>query len=333
LAFLPILIAATASAGCGSSSAPASAKPATTTITIGFLVGDTGNTGQARVWKSAQAEAKKQGVKLLILNSNRDVTTESNNMDSFIAEHVNVVIDDPQDINGSIPAILRAEAAGIPVITEDDAVTGSGTTFHYVGSDYVDGAGMTLAAQYVTQLLGGKGNVVLLEGPVGILVQQLRTQYAQQTLATAPGIQIVYDQQCSDWNEDGGTTQMEDALAKNPNPGSINAVLGEDGPIAMGAVQALIKANRLTGVITAGTDGNADELESIITGGGETFTVFQQKEKFGVADVDDAIGLAKHQTVAMRTDIPWILINSVQLAEQYLKNIYGITYSNGKFSG
>ncbi len=316
---VPMLLAA-----CGSSSPSSSSSSSTSSIKIGFLVGDTGNTGQARVWKSAQAEAKKRGVQLLILNSNRDVATESTNMDTFIAEHVNVIVDDPQDINGSIPAIQRAQAAGIPVITEDDAVTGSGTTYHYVGSDYVDEAGTQLAAQHVLQLLNGKGNVVLLPGPVGILVEQVRTQAAQQTLAGAPGVHLIYQQNCANWNEDGGTTQMENALAKFPSAGSINAVIGEDGPIALGAVQALTKANQLTGVITVGTDGNSDELQSMINGQ-ETFTVFQQKEKFGVAIVDDAIALAGKKTIPMRDDIPWILIDTVQLAKQYLKDIYGIT--------
>ena len=59
--------------------------------------------------------------------------------------------------------------------------------------------------------------------------------------------------------------------------------------------------------------------------GQETFSVFQQKEKIGVADVDEAIDLAQHKTVPLSNNIPWVLINTPALATQYLKSIYGIT--------
>ena len=52
---------------------------------IGFTVGDMGNPFHTRVWKTAQAVAQKNDVDLILLDTKRDLQTESNNIDLLIA--------------------------------------------------------------------------------------------------------------------------------------------------------------------------------------------------------------------------------------------------------
>lgn len=306
------------------SAAFGSTPSATTMYKIGMVVGDTTQSGQSRVWKAAAKEAKRLGnVDLIVLNSNRDASTEASNMNELIAEHVKLVMDIPVDVKGSVPVLQRVQAANIPVITVLDSVVGSGTKFRYVGSDFLDGAGAGLEAQTLATALHGTGNVVLLNGQPGVDVTNVRKAAYAAVFAHYPRIHVVYQQYCPTWSSAAGETLMLAALTKYPNAGSINGVIGANEDIALGAIQAMVRDNRLKGVISVGLDGNPNGLKSILNNQ-LTYDVFQNMEVIGKTAVDEAVGILQGKSEPVKVNVPWVLINTKAIAAHLLSSVFGM---------
>ncbi len=87
--------------------------------------------------------------------------------------------------------------------------------------------------------MGGKGNIVLLEGIAGMGVSDLRSQGAIDALG--PDIKILARQPAS-WAYDQGKKAMEDFISAYP--GQINGVYSQGGAMSLGALEALEAAGQ-----------------------------------------------------------------------------------------
>jgi len=95
------------------------------------------------------------------------------------------------------------------------------------------------AADFISQKLGGKGNVVILEG-VPCTVNSDRVDAAVEVFKTHPGIKILASQSAM-WNREKGLTVMQNFLTQFAQ---IDAVWAGDDDVAIGAIQAIKEANR-----------------------------------------------------------------------------------------
>jgi len=287
---------------------------------IGFTVGDIGNPFHTRVWKTAQAVAEKNDVELILLDTKRDLQTESNNIDLLIAQNVDLIMVMATSAEGSIAGLDRAIAAGIPVMTVLDSAVGSGEKYTYVGSDFEDWGQYPVAE--MARRLGDKGSIVYIRGGAGFLVEHNRDEAFKAAMANHPDIQVVYEQN-GDWNKPSGVTIMEDALSRLPDAGSLQGVIAHNDNMALGAVEALKRANRLEGVVVGGSDGNADALQSIIADE-LTYTTFQDGETIGSKAIETALEILNGNAQPTLVGVPWVLIADKDTASTYLKNVYGI---------
>ena len=87
-----------------------------------------------------------------------------------------------------VPAAAKITAAGIPLIGVGDRLVG-GTVSAFVSTD---DQGIALAtARNLFQAMGGKGNVVILEGPPNIPTAPLRLEGFKAALKEFPDIKVV----------------------------------------------------------------------------------------------------------------------------------------------
>jgi ABC-type sugar transport system substrate-binding protein len=278
--------------------------------TVGFLAGDIGHTFHIRVWKSVQLRGKELGIDVVVLDSKRDLSTESSNVDNLISMGVDAVMIMPCNMEGSVPAFKRVQEAGIPVLAVVDQAEG----MPYVGSDLVDGGGAEMAFEYLAKDLNGKGNVTYIKGGPGVAIQRLRTEGVYRVLDKNPELKITFEQH-GDWARTSGANLMQDALAASPNKGDIQAVFADDDVMTLGALEVIKSEGRLEDPILAyGCCGDGGFLEAIKNGEAK-MTAFQNGEFIGCKAIETVARMLKGEEVEQNVNVPWTAITQENVQE------------------
>ena len=180
-----------------------------------------------------KAEAEELGVKLTILDANNDAANQLSQVENLIASKVDVVLVAAVDADGIVTALDMAEAANIP-LTGVNMLINTDKPYYYAGPNDVEAG--ELEAQYVVDAIGGKGNVVILEGPIGTSAQLERLQGNMNVLAKHPDVKILA-QKPANWNREQALSTMENWLQTYPD--QINGVIAHNDEMALGAIQAM----------------------------------------------------------------------------------------------
>jgi ribose transport system substrate-binding protein len=153
------------------------------------------------------------------------------------------------------PAIKKAQARGILVVAVDTAAKGADIT---VTTNNVQAG--EIACQYIVDKLGGKGDVILQNGPqVSSVVERVRG--CKSVFAKNSGIKVVSDDQDAKGSREGGLAVMQGHLTRFPK---IDAVFTINDPQAIGTDLAAKQLNRQNIVITS-VDG-APDIEAALKG-------------------------------------------------------------------
>lgn len=219
---------------------------------VGLTVGDLGNPFFVQIAKGAEAKARQfggAGVKFTSASSNYDLNLQMNQVEDFIAAKVDLIILGAADTKGIAPAIRKARAANIIIVAVD--VAAEGGVHATVMSDNRQ-AGQ-LAAQFLADQLGGKGNVVIVNGPpVSAVIDRVRG--ADAVFEKFPGIKVLSRDQNAGGNRVGGMNVTTDLLTAHSK---IDAIFAINDPTGLGAALAVQQARR-TGIVVAGVDGAPD---------------------------------------------------------------------------
>ena len=247
-----ILLLAVASLALGAASASAKELKS-----IGISLGSLGNPFFIALSKGAEAEAKKTNpnVKVLTVGYDYDLNKQFTQIDNFIASGVDMILLNPGDPNAIEPAIKKAQARGILVVAVDTAAKGADIT---VTTNNVQAG--EIACQYIVDKLGGKGDVILQNGPqVSSVVERVRG--CKSVFAKNSGIKVVSDDQDAKGSREGGLAVMQGHLTRFPK---IDAVFTINDPQAIGTDLAAKQLNRQNIVITS-VDG-APDIEAALKG-------------------------------------------------------------------
>jgi ribose transport system substrate-binding protein len=187
----------------------------------------------------------------------------------MVAAGVNVLIVNPRDPKGLIPAVDAATKEGVKVIGMDSLFDPSANILTNVSA--ANGENGKLVGAWLAKKMDGKpikmalisgeqGNVVGHDRRMGVisgLMDALLTNYGHADVS-------IVGQGWGHWSTDGGLSAMEDLLTAHPD---INVVLGENDSMVLGARKALKAANRLDGVLlVAAADGQKEALAMIQKG-------------------------------------------------------------------
>lgn len=217
-----------------------------------------------QLWVNSLKEhplVKNGTVKLTIYDGNYDALTQNNQFDTMITQKMDGIIFVPIDIQAGGEAVSKAAAANIPVVGSNTRVNSDKLT-SYVGSNDVIAGEME--AESVIKSMGGKGNVVILEGPIGQSAQIERRKGNQNVLAKYKDVKVL-EMKTANWSRAEALTLMENWLTAYN--GKINGIIGQNDEMALGAIEA-VKAKGIEPktIPTAGIDGVADAVRAVKAG-------------------------------------------------------------------
>ncbi|CAN7692892.1 substrate-binding domain-containing protein [Rhizobium rhizogenes] len=217
-----------------------------------------------QIWSAAlqQHPAVKSGeVELTIFDGRYDALVQQEQFNTMITQKFDAIIFAPIDIEAGATAVQAAHDAGIPVVGSNTRVN-SDLLSAYVGSD--DKVSGYMEAKTVLDKIGCKGNVVILEGPIGQSAQISRLEGNKKALAECPNVKVIEDQ-TANWSRAEAQTLMENWLTSHP--GQINGVIGQNDEMALGAIEAIKAAKLNVGDFAiAGIDGITDALHAVKQG-------------------------------------------------------------------
>jgi len=260
--------------------------------------------------QAMQNKAKQLGVRLIVNDAQRSAERQVQQVESFVAQKVDAVILNPGEVEASSPAVDKALAAGIPIVNVNSETKSAPTAF--VGSRDQEAA--RIAVEYIAKRLGGRGNLLMIQGYMGQAAQLERDQGAQEVLAKNPGLKLLA-QQTAEWDRAQAMSLMENWIQSYGD--RINAVFAQNDEMAMGALMALEQANRKQKVVLVGVDAIADALAAVRDGRLDA-TVFQDAKAQGAAAVETAVKIIHREPYDKQTLIPFQLVTRENVA-QYLR--------------
>jgi inositol transport system substrate-binding protein len=257
-----------------------------------------------------QQKAQEMGAELIIVDAEKSALKQTEQVESFIAQNVDVIILNPCEVEASSPAVAKALAANIPIVNVNSETTTQPTAF--VGSNDTESG--KIALRFIAEKLGGKGNIVMIHGFMGQTAQIQREKGAQEILKQYPNIKLIA-QQAADWDRAKGMDLMENWIQSFGT--KINAVFAQNDEMGMGAVKALTDAGLKDKVLVVSIDAIPDALQAVKKGTLDA-TVFQDSQKQGAGAVETAIKIATQKTYEKQLLIPFQLVTQQNLT-QFLK--------------
>jgi ribose transport system substrate-binding protein len=270
-------------------------------IRIGFVVTTLSNPYFVTMVNAAKVEAAKTpGVQLIVQAPDQAVQVgqQIDDVDNLIAQHVDVLCIVPADSKGILPAIAKANQAGIPVlildnrIDQDLAAKEGVHTVTYIGSDNFVGGKM--AGQYMISKLPHGGDVAILEGVSGVDAAIQRKAGFLEALASAPQLHVVASQP-ADWDREKGLNVFQNMLQAHPN---IKGVFGSNDEMALGALQAIQTAGKGHKIVIVGYDAIQDSLSSIRNGEMDA-TIAQMPDQVGQLGVQYALQVTQGKSIPL----------------------------------
>lgn len=264
-------------------------------LTIGVLVPqqDDGPYGAAFA-KQILLAAEEADVEVTILNSRYDAATQQSQMDQLIAKKVDGIVLWPAVEGTTQSMLLKANQAGIPINVANSAVSEEERELYttFTGpSDYDIGA---TQAELLNEILGGEGNIVVIEGVPGNAPTIGRSEGVQETLKKiAPGITVLGTQP-GFWQQAKAQTATANLITRFGS--EIDAVVASDDVMSPGAAQAIAAAGLSDSIVLIGA-GLYETTPALITSGDIDATVFQSPCWDGFEAIDKIIKVVKGEAV------------------------------------
>lgn len=268
-------------AGCGDTAPPSSggpAEPSTSAadmaraaedLTIGLSMYTLGSPYFAAQTNAIKRKAEELGVRQVIsTEAGDDMNQQLADVEDLLSKNIDILILNPKDPIGLVPATKAATRAGVPVIIVDSSISPTADYVTTVQSNNL--ANGELVGEWIASTMGDRPiRMALLSGvqgnPVGkerrqgvfrgIIEQQLRDR-------NRSGFEI-QTQGWGNWTHEGGLAAMEDILVACPNA---NLLFCENDSMCLGALKAVQEARRQDLLVVAAADGQKEAYEAIRRG-------------------------------------------------------------------
>ncbi len=214
------------------------------------------------MWSGGQQAGKDLGCKVETLSpSTQDSIEEQISiMESMMEEGVDGFVIHPSDSKGIQPVIDLANEKGIPVAAIGTCPdTGA---FMRTGVDYYETG--YLVTKELCEAAGGKGKVIVLEGPAGVQNMEERKSGILDAVADYPDMEVVASQ-TANCKRTEGMQVMENLLQNKDVADGLTVVASCNDEMSLGAIQAL-KAQKIKGVFVGGADGSKDASQAVLAG-------------------------------------------------------------------
>lgn len=211
--------------------------------------------------KAMLEKSAADGVELVWVSADNSEAKQRADVQGLIAQHVDVLVLHAVNTATAAELVGLADKAGIPVIAMDRLPSNVAVRLYVTANSRLVGR---YQAQRLAAELGGKGNVVLLEGEAGNATARDITAGNLEILAGYPDIKIVTRRAHKNWARDLAKATVEEAFAKTP--GGIQGILANNSGMAMGALEAVEARPDASLVAVIGADADRDACEAIVEG-------------------------------------------------------------------
>lgn len=269
---------------------------------IGLSVNTLNNPFFVNVKEGAEARAKELGIEIVVTDAQNSPAQQVTDVENLLQQKLDLIIIDPADSDSIAVAVEKANEAGIPVITIDRKSNGGKVETH-IGFDAIKSGSM--AAEYLAEVLGGKGKIVEIQGILGTNVAQDRSKGFNDTIAKYPDMEIIA-QQSADFDRGKAMSVMEDILQANPK---IDGIYAANDEMLLGALAAIEAAGRLDEIVIIGCDGLDDTLAAIKDGRVEA-TIGEFAYKLGQEGVNAAKKILDGEKVEPNVILESVLITN-----------------------
>ena len=261
---LTLLLVLTLFAGCQA----APAAKANDKLVVGFA-----QIGQESGWRDAEtasiqfyAGQNLDTIDLKFADAQQQQANQIKAIKSFIEMGVDVIGVAPVVETGWEAVFKEAKDAGIPIVLVDRMakLEDEGLYATFIGSDFIE-EGKNAAIE-MSNLLGGAGKIVELEGTVGAsAANDRKTGFHDEIAANHPGIEILASQ-TGDFTRAKGKEVMESFLKTYGT--EIKGVYGHNDDMVLGAIEAIKEAGFKPGVDikTVSIDGVKGVFEAMAAG-------------------------------------------------------------------
>lgn len=269
------------------------------TISIGFSFG----MNLVKHWetevKGAEDAAKDAGVKLEWKSADLNEQTQISDIENMIQSGIDGLLVAPANSEGIVPTIEEAkEKYNLPVASVDIGVDGTDVVSHIASDNYEIGQ---MAAEYLAELTGGKGNYAMITWPTASATKDREEGFLDK-ISEYPDINIITTQ---DSNGDRNQALMitENILQEHPD---LDAIFGVNESAAMGAYGAVSAANIEVPIM--GVDSSEDLTKAIKAGGNLKATIAQNPYEMGYQAAKTLIDAINGNEVEESISIPVDLV-------------------------
>ncbi len=262
-----------------------------------------------------EKQAKEEGAELIFLDANRDVNKQISQVENLIAQKVDVLIVAAVDSDGIVPALQMAKGANIPLVGLNMLIN-TKEPYLYAGPNDVEAG--ELEMKYAIDKIGGKGNIAILEGPIGTSAQMQRHEGNHNILKKYPDVKVVAEQPAN-WSREEALRLTENWIqAFN---GKIDAVVSHNDEMAIGAIQALEAKGLKNKIPVTGVDAIKDACMRIGEGKMDA-TVFQDADAEGRLGVKIAVKAAKGEKIEKNMNLIKMELITKENVNKLLDGIY-----------
>jgi ribose transport system substrate-binding protein len=202
--------------------------------------------------------AAANNIELLWNAANLDVNTQANQMDQLVNAGVDAIVVVPVQADSLQPQVTAAKAKGIPVIPVNAELNNPDISGNVQPNDVKAGEE---EMQMMVDALGGQGNIVILQGPLGQSGMTNRQKGIDNVLGQNPGITVL-TADTANWKRDEAVNKMKNWISAYGD--QINGVVAQNDDMGLGALQALKEAGKTVPIV--GIDGIEDGLKAVESG-------------------------------------------------------------------
>ena len=238
---------------------------------------------------------------ITIMDGKNDQAEQTNQIDAFIADNVDVMIINLVQSSSAASVIQKADAAGIPVVFINREPTAEDLALYdkccYVGADARQSG--TFQGEIIAETenkgdWNGNGTVdyVMIMGDPENVDAQYRTEFSIKALTDAGLTVNKLFEQRGDWDQTKGQELAATALSQYGN--DVDVIFCNNDAMALGAYQAIVDAGRVVGqdIYLVGVDA-LDECQAMVQDGTMTGTVLNDHIGQSHTAADVALKAAK----------------------------------------
>ena len=298
----PLVLLAAMMSVLGVCSLPAAGQQKTT---IGVSLAQDDNPFYIAMLKGIRERAQELSWEVVTVSANEDKAKQIAGVQDLIARGVKAILISPIDAVGVNAAYDAAKAANIPIVSVARGSTSPNQTLHVTMDETQIGRDI---AEWTAKAIGGEGKVAMLLGPSGVpTFRNLGDGYAQ-VMAKYPKIQIVFRAD-GPLTRERGVKQAEDALVANPE---LKAIYAANDDVALGAMQAVLAADRSGKTIVTGMNGVPPALRAV-KDGKLAMTIELNPVLWGRLGVDVLASYLKGEKVEPRVFIKHVIIDQTNI--------------------